>query len=368
MVTADLKDTFLQIVRLGIGTSKNAKIPKDIDWEPIEALAERHGLLGVVVDGVQRLPENLRPPQLIWLRWVGKVMQNEVQYAAQQKASAELALMFHNNGIRTYVLKGELVAECYPKPSCRLSADFDCFLLNENQNDNENNVWENGNQVIENAGFEVERNFYKNSTFLLPGLTVENHRFLTPFRGNKTLKRLEQYLQNELRKSSRSSNGSSSLRFEDTELWRPPVMVSALFLIEHAYSHFLHEGLNWRYVLDWMLFSRKHEADINWPVFDALVDDFGFRRFYDSYCILGKYLIGEIQDSSLTFQDRKMLADVWSEKKKPKSDSGFKGKMNLAANTWNARWKYRYFSPISMPHALWIQVKGYLFDKNPKLN
>jgi len=38
--------------------------------------------------------------------------------------------------------------------------------------------------------------------------------------------------------------------FEGTWLYRPPVVVSALFLIEHAYSHFLHEGLTWRHVLD----------------------------------------------------------------------------------------------------------------------
>lgn len=357
------------MVRLGIGNAATVSLPDRIDWDEVEALAEQHGLLGVVVDGVQRLPKNLRPPQLIWLRWVGKVMQNEAQYAAQQKASAELAQLFHNNGIRTYVLKGAIVAECYPKPSSRLSADFDCFLVDDGstgspqENDSENNVWERGNQVLENVGFEVQRNFYKNSTFLLPGLTVENHRFLTPFRGNKTLRKLEQYLQIEMR----SNKPLPSDFFHQTSLCRPPVMVSALFLVEHAYSHFLHEGLNWRHVLDWMLFSRKHEADINWPVFDALINEFGFRIFYDSYFRLGKYLLGEIQDSSLTFQDRKMLADVWSDKKH-KIDSGLKGKMNLAANTWNARWKYHYYSPISMPRALWIQVKGYLFDKNPKLN
>lgn len=363
------QSAFLKLIRLGIGKDET-EIPISVDWDGVEALVERHGLLGVIVDGVQKLPENQRPPQLIWLRWVGKVMQNEAQYAAQQKASTELALMFHNNGIRTYVLKGAIVAECYPKPSCRLSADFDCFLVDDGsagsplENGNENNVWEIGNQVIENAGFEVKRNFYKNSTFLLPGLTVENHRFLTPFRGNKTLRKLEQYLQSKVR----SHKLQPSDFFHQTSLCRPPVMVSALFLIEPAYSHFLHDGLNWRYVLDWVMFSRKHKADIDWPVFDALVDEFGFRKFYDSYFNLGKYLLGELAESELTDLDKKMLADIWAEKKKHKSDSGLKGKIGLAANTWNARWKYHNFSPISMQHALWIQVKGYLFEKEPRLN
>lgn len=105
------QSAFLKLIRLGIGKDET-EIPISVDWDGVEALAERHGLLGVIVDGVQKLLENQRPPQLIWLRWVGKVMQNEAQYGAQQKASTELALMFHNNGIRTYVLKGAIVAEC----------------------------------------------------------------------------------------------------------------------------------------------------------------------------------------------------------------------------------------------------------------
>lgn len=113
----------------------------------------------------------------------------EERYNRQWLASCQLAQLFHQNQIRTCVLKGIVVSECYPKPEHRVSADFDCFLLNENEN--EKDVWEKGNQLIEEAGCEVEKVFYKNSTFRLPGLTVENHRFLTPFRGSKTLRRFE---------------------------------------------------------------------------------------------------------------------------------------------------------------------------------
>lgn len=55
MVSLESKDALLQLVRLGIGTSKDAKISKDIDWEPVEALAERQGMLGIMYDAVQEL-------------------------------------------------------------------------------------------------------------------------------------------------------------------------------------------------------------------------------------------------------------------------------------------------------------------------
>lgn len=40
-----------------------------------------------------------------------------------------MALLFENSGIRTYVLKGTVVAECYPNPIHRTSVDMDCFLV-----------------------------------------------------------------------------------------------------------------------------------------------------------------------------------------------------------------------------------------------
>jgi len=149
--------------------------------------------------------------------------------------------------------------------------------------------------VIENAGFEVKRNFYKNSTVFLPELMVENHRYMVPFRGNKRLKSLERLLQ-QLVNENHNDNEN---RFDRTWLYRPPVMVSALFLIEHAYSHFLHEGLNWRYVLDWVMFSQKHKAEIDWSGFDALIDEFDFRKFYEVFNGIGQDAFGNTYNAQL---------------------------------------------------------------------
>ena len=99
-----------------------------------------------------------------------------------------------------------------------------------------------------------------------------------------------------------------------------------------------------------------------------MIDDFGFRKFYETYNRLGKYLVGEIQDSSFTYQDKRMLADVWAPLDLHETLHGVKGKLGLVGNTLRAWWKYRYFAEISMPHALWIQAYGVLFDKNPTLD
>ena len=362
-----LQSSFLKLVRLGIGQQESFFSDK-VDWQNIQALAMKQGLSALVLDGVERLPEKLRPPKSILLQWIGVTFHDESQYAVQRRVASEMALLFHNNQIKTYVLKGEVIAECYPNPTHRVSADMDCFLTEDvsyinNQNSmHERNAWALGNDLIKAQGFEVETLFYKNSSFMINGLMVENHHFLTPFRGNNMLKIFERFLQTLLRED----RGEDCI--SETWLYRPPVLVTCLFLIEHAYSHFLHEGLTWKHVLDWMMFNRKHKDDICWADLEVLIDKFRFRRFYDSYNRLGEFLLGEKTEEELSKSDLLMLNDVWADLDLHETVRGWRGKLSLVGNTWRARWTYHYFSDISMLHALWIQVKGFLFIKNPKLD
>lgn len=354
----ELHGLFIHLVRLGIGSSDDLCIPDTIDWKALEAVANEQGLLDIVVDGIDRLPLSIRPEKKALLQLIRQTQQKEYQYAVQQKTAAEMAILLYHHGIKTYVLKGAVVAECYPKPSHRVSVDMDCYVL---PTDGNADVWEKANKTIEDAGFDVDRGYYKNSTFYLPGLNVENHRFITPFRGNKSLKRLEKLLQ------SLMVEDKGEDFFEWTRLLRPPLMVSALFLIEHSYSHFLHEGLTWRHILDWMMFSKRHNNELDWYEFEERVNEFGLRKFYDSYARLGRFLVGEIGDVSLSENDRLMLADVWMSLDLHETVRGVKGKLSLAGNTWRARWKYKYFTDISWIRALWIQVKGFIFLSHPRL-
>lgn len=355
---------FLSLVQLGVGheTVNGSCLivhdPEPVDWLSIQNLSNQQGLSAIVLDGIEKLSGIQRPPKEILLNWIGSVMREESAYSMQLKVAIEMGLLLHQHNIRTYVLKGNTVSECYPKPNHRRSADLDCFLRTE---DGKDEAWETGNAIIEGSRFEVRRNYYKNSTFILHGLTVENHKYLTPFRGNKRLTRLETLLQRMLREDKAED------RFEGTELYRPPVMVSALFMIEHAYSHFLHEGLNWRHVLDWMMFRKKHNDEIDWQQLEGWIDEYGFRAFYTSYYNLGKYLLGEIEENGLSAKDSMMLADIWAPLDIHETVDGVKGKLYLAGNTWRARWKYREFTDMSWLQALWIQVKGFLFIKVPSL-
>ena len=52
-----MEEAFLQLVRFGIGHSAYLTPERVLDWDAIEALAIQHGLLGVIVDGIDNLRE-----------------------------------------------------------------------------------------------------------------------------------------------------------------------------------------------------------------------------------------------------------------------------------------------------------------------
>ena len=354
----------LNLLRASVLGDTGFSVPSAVDWKALIDEAERQNVPVIASDGLQKLYDEGvysvsgdREERRTKARWFGKTMQYEQRYAGQVAAAKRLGEWFASAGISAVILKGFTVSECYPIPAHRYCADMDCFLIKDGEH---MDAYELGNRVVEEHRVKVDRGYYKNSSFDLPGLLVENHKFCTPFRANETLRRFERLLQRMILAGPFSA-------FGDTGLLAPPPLASALFLTEHAYAHFLHEGLNLRHILDWALFRRKHASDVDWDAFEGYVDAFGFRRFHDAYVHVGEYVLGSLDYSALTPAEQRMMDSVWAGLDLHESVQGFVGKLRLVGNTLRAGWKYREFAPISMPHALWIQVKGFLMNPKPKL-
>ena len=121
-MTEELKKAFISLVRLGLGldTDKLVVFMSQVNWETLHTLADKQGLSSIMLDGIDCLPEDLRPGKELLLQWIGGVMQDESFFSLQKEVAADIAKLFYRNGIKTYVLKGAVVSECYPKPNHRL--------------------------------------------------------------------------------------------------------------------------------------------------------------------------------------------------------------------------------------------------------
>ena len=69
-----LINPFLVLVRQGIGKGGYGSI-SSYDWPRIQEMASEQGLSAVVLDGIERLPDQQRPPKVFLLEWIGETLQ-----------------------------------------------------------------------------------------------------------------------------------------------------------------------------------------------------------------------------------------------------------------------------------------------------
>ena len=317
------------------------KVPTTKEWEELFDMASSQGVVAVASEGLEKLSQKQRPPQELLLQWIGTSLQQKQLYSMQRKLVDELCGVWRAAGINVVELKGNSIGRLYYVPDTRYSCDFDCLLTD----------YEKGNQVMEQHGVEVNRDFYKNSSFHWKDLYVENHQFCTPVRGNKDMKRLEQKLRQLL------SDGTE-------ESWYD---FNALFLMEHAWAHFFENALSLKHLCDWAVLRKKKGEMIDWTDFEQNAKDVGFWKFAESMNHLADLLCGVVALDALSQEDRRLLDDMLTENKDVSMNEGWKTRFQLFRNFFAQSWKYKMFSNHSAMYCLLRTVNGFVFDRNPKV-
>ena len=164
------QDTFLTLLSLGIGKSRDTKIANEIDWIQLKANADLQGLSAIVLDALNKdgtyLSDSM--PVQMKLEWIGEVMQNyEGRYAAYEKAIGSLAAFYNQHGYKMMVLKGYGCSLDWPNPKHRPYGDID--------------IWQFGKQKEADAllkiekGINIDSSHHHHTVFYCGDFMVENH-------------------------------------------------------------------------------------------------------------------------------------------------------------------------------------------------
>lgn len=123
---------FFQLLRSGLKPACAPAVTGEIsarEWDDIFRMAADQGVCAVIGDGMERLPEELRPPRELRLRWALTAERQEKRYRHQQEKAAKMAAAFAENGIRLLLLKGLGLSRDYPVPAHRECGDIDIYLF-----------------------------------------------------------------------------------------------------------------------------------------------------------------------------------------------------------------------------------------------
>ena len=68
----DINNLFFELIRITLGNAVSlSHNPSDKEWKQIYDMAKKQSLVGICFAAVQRLPEDERPPEMLYLTWMG---------------------------------------------------------------------------------------------------------------------------------------------------------------------------------------------------------------------------------------------------------------------------------------------------------
>ena len=259
---------FLSLVRFGIGHDSE-KLSGLIDWNAINALADKQGLSAVVLDGIGYLPEDNRPLKLLLLNWIDEVMQSyENRYDLYKRTIAEMAAFYNSHGFKMMVLKGYSCSIDWPKPEHRPCGDIDIWLFGKQK--------EADALLSKEKGIKIDNSHHHHKVFDWHGFTVENHYDFVNVYAERSSFMIEKVFK-EL-----GENDSHSVEIFGEKVYLSSPNLHALFLIRHMVSHFAAAEITLRHVLDWAFFVEKHTKEIDWEWLIDVLKKFHMIEFYNT--------------------------------------------------------------------------------------
>ena len=231
---------FFDFLRFSIGSAK--EIPgslKEVDWKELYAIAKKQCLVGVLFDGIKKLPaEHVGMEKELLLQWMAESQMLEKANVRLNDAAIQVSEWFRKKGFRTCILKGQGNALMYPNPYSRTPGDIDIWV-------------EGGDKRVISFVRSIsphEKACYHHIEFpSYKGVEVEVHyrpSFLLCFRHNRKLQKYYKRVKEE-QFSHRVKLGKQG------EIAIPTVEFNLIFQLTHIFSHLMNEGIGLRQLVDY---------------------------------------------------------------------------------------------------------------------
>ena len=224
----DINKLFFELIRVALGNADSlSHKPSDKEWKQLYDSAKKQSLVGICFAAVQRLPEDERPPEMLYLTWMGmaaKILQrNEVMNASTKKALE----LFRKDGFECSVLKGQAIAKLYGNlAGLRQSGDIDLWV----------------------QGGRKKLYDYSLKTFgKLEGLTYHHIHF--PIWDDEEIEAhtWPSFLSSPIRNKRLQEFCKINATNDDT----PSLAFNRVFILLHCYQHFTRRGVGMRQLLDY---------------------------------------------------------------------------------------------------------------------
>ena len=212
------------------------------DWDACYQFAKRQTLVGVLFDGIQRLPKELAPARPLLLRWLSDSESIRRRNMRMDRASAYVYNKVCTAGFRCCILKGQGNALLYPHPSSRTPGDVDVWVMA-----NREELRHIALSLTEGDGSSLQESL-NHIGLTVHGVSVELHS--TPALLNSPLhnSRLQKWLK---RNADLQCSNRIALPNNAGEVAVPTVSFNIIYQLCHLFHHCFYEGVGLRQIVDY---------------------------------------------------------------------------------------------------------------------
>ena len=236
-----------RFLRFSLGLEGEAKGLLDgrkgsFDWDACYQFAKRQTLVGVLFDGIQRLPKELAPARPLLLRWLSDSESIRRRNMRMDRASAYIYNKVCAAGFRCCILKGQGNALLYPHPSSRTPGDVDVWVMV-----NREELRHIALSLTEGDGSSLQESL-NHIGLTVHGVSVELHS--TPALLNSPLhnSRLQKWLK---RNADLQCGNRIALPNNAGEVAIPTLSFNIIYQLCHLFHHCFYEGVGLRQIVDY---------------------------------------------------------------------------------------------------------------------
>ena len=236
-----------RFLRFSLGLEGEAKGLLDgrkgsFDWDACYQFAKRQTLVGVLFDGIQRLPKELAPARPLLLRWLSDSESIRRRNMRMDRASAYVYNKVCAAGFRCCILKGQGNALLYPHPSSRIPGDVDVWVMA-----NREELRHIALSLTEGDGSSLQESL-NHIGLTVHGVSVELHS--TPALLNSPLhnSRLQKWLK---RNADLQCSNRIALPNNAGEVAVPTLSFNIIYQLCHLFHHCFYEGVGLRQIVDY---------------------------------------------------------------------------------------------------------------------
>jgi hypothetical protein len=254
MRTDNNQQAFFELLQLSLGTRDClSRAPSALEWEGLFTEADKQALIGIIISGLERLPEPQKPPKELLLTWIGITIQIEQQNKLTTPVCKRICQQLEKAGFTPCILKGQSNYRYYPpelrnKRSC---GDVDVWVQPEE---------EGCKHPVKTVIEYVQSNLNMNGLCWLHtshedenGVPVEMHLRASFMSEPCKNRRFQKHFAN-------VASCRDVVAFDGVELPVMKVDEDVIYQMNHIYRHLIDEGVGLRQVVDYFfLLKAWHE-------------------------------------------------------------------------------------------------------------